>query len=317
MTVFLDFEKDIADIEGKIEELRRLSDRGDINIVEEISRLQMKVDRLVRQKYTTLSPWQKVQVARHPDRPQYFDYLEALVEDFVPMAGDRCFGDDKAIIGGVGRFAGQSVVVIGQQKGNDVESRVRHNFGMAQPEGYRKARRLMEFADRFNLPVITFVDSMGAFPGIEAEERGQAEAIAKGIEACLRLKVPLITIIIGQGMSGGAIAIAASNAVIMLEHAVYAVISPEGCASILWRSASEAMKAAEAQKLTAQDLFALGIIDDIIKEPVGGAHRNKNEMIASVGIALEKTLATYRSLKGEELIRHRQDKFLAMGSRGL
>lgn len=317
MTVFLDFEKDIADIEGKIEELRRLSDRGDINIVEEISRLQMKVDRLVRQKYTTLSPWQKVQVARHPDRPQFFDYLEALVEDFVPMAGDRCFGDDKAIIGGVGRFAGQSVVVIGQQKGNDVESRVRHNFGMAQPEGYRKAKRLMEFADRFHLPVITFVDSMGAFPGIEAEERGQAEAIAKGIETCLRLKVPLITIIIGQGMSGGAIAIAASNAVIMLEHAVYAVISPEGCASILWRSASEAMKAAEAQKLTAQDLFALGIIDDIIKEPVGGAHRNKKEMIASVGIALEKTLATYRSLKGEELIRHRQDKFLAMGSRGL
>lgn len=317
MTVFLDFEKPIADIEGKIEELRHLSDQGDLNIVEEISRLQLKVDRMIRQTYSTLTPWQKVLVARHQERPQFFDYVDALVEDFMPMAGDRCFGDDKAIIGGIGRFAGQSVVVIGQQKGNDVESRVKHNFGMAQPEGYRKAKRLMEFADRFSLPVITFVDSMGAFPGIEAEERGQAEAIAKGIESCLRLKVPLITIIIGQGMSGGAIAIAASNAVLMLEHAVYAVISPEGCASILWRSASEATKAAEAQKLTAQDLFALGIIDRIIPEPLGGAHRNKKEIIHSVKVALEKTLETYRSFKGDDLVRHRQDKFLGMGSKGL
>lgn len=317
MTVFLDFEKPIADIEGKIEELRHLSDQGDINIVEEISRLQSKVDRMVRQTYSTLTPWQKVQVARHQERPQFFDYMNALIEDFMPMAGDRCFGDDKAIVGGVGRFSGQSVVVIGQQKGNDVESRVKHNFGMAQPEGYRKATRLMEFADRFGLPVITFVDSMGAFPGIEAEERGQAEAIAKGIQSCLRLKVPLVTVVIGQGMSGGAIAIAASNAVLMLEHAVYAVISPEGCASILWRSASEATKAAEAQRLTAQDLFALGIIDRIIPEPLGGAHRNRKEVMQSVKVALEKTLETYRTFKGEDLVRHRQDKFLSMGSKGL
>lgn len=317
MTVFLEFEKPIADLEGKIEGLRHLSSQGDVNIVDEISKLQGKSDRLLYQTYSNLTPWQKVQVARHPERPQFFDYLNALVEDFVPMAGDRCFGDDKAIIGGLGRVAGRSVMVIGQQKGDDVESRVKHNFGMARPEGYRKAVRLMKLADKFNLPVITFVDTAGAFPGIDAEERGQAEAIAKGTQTCLRIKVPLVTVIIGEGMSGGAIGIAAANSVIMLEHSVYAVISPEGCASILWRSATKAPEAAEAQKLTAQDLFSLGVIDRIIPEPMGGAHRNRQEVISAVGIALDQTLRMFGGMDGEGLLRHRHDRFLGMGSKGL
>ncbi len=317
MTVFLEFEKPIADLEGKIEGLRHLSNQGDINIVDEISKLQGKSDRLLYQTYSHLTPWQKVQVARHPERPQFFDYLNALVEDFVPLAGDRCFGEDKAIIGGMGRVAGRSVMVIGQQKGNDVESRVKHNFGMARPEGYRKAVRLMKLADKFNLPVITFVDTAGAFPGIDAEERGQAEAIAKGTQTCLRIKVPLITVIIGEGMSGGAIGIAAANSVIMLEHSVYAVISPEGCASILWRSATKAPEAAEAQKLTAQDLFRLGVIDRIIPEPMGGAHRNRQEVISAVGIALDQSLRMFGGMDGEGLLRHRHDRFLGMGSKGL
>lgn len=317
MTVYLDFEKPIADLEGKIEELRHLSNKGDINIVEEISKLQNKADRLLRQTYANLSPWNKVQLARHPERPQFLDYLNILIEDFMPLAGDRCFAEDQAIVGGIGRFRGQSVVVIGQHKGNDVESRIKHNFGMAKPEGYRKAKRLMELANRFHLPVITFVDSMGAYPGIEGEERGQSEAIAKCIETCLRLKVPLITAIIGEGMSGGAIAIAASNSIIMLEHAVYAVISPEGCASILWRSASRASEAAEAQKLTAQDLYTLKIIDQIIPEPLGGAHRHKQTVIEDVGRALESILLSYAKFDGEELVRLRHEKFLAMGVRGL
>jgi acetyl-CoA carboxylase carboxyl transferase subunit alpha len=317
MTVFLEFEKPIADLEGKIEELRHLASRGDINIVDEISKLQGKVDRLLRQTYGSLTPWQKVQVARHPERPQYFDYLNELLEDFVPLAGDRCFGDDKAIIGGLGRLGGRTVMVIGQQRGNDVESRVKHNFGMARPEGYRKAVRLMKLADKFNIPVITFVDSMGAFPGIDAEERGQAEAIAKGTQTCLRIKVPLITVIIGEGMSGGAIGIAAANSVIMLEHSVYAVISPEGCASILWRSATKASEAAEAQKLTAQDLYGLGVIDRIVPEPMGGAHRNRKEVISAVGAALEQSLQIFGGMDGEGLLRHRHDRFLGMGSKGL
>lgn len=314
MTVFLTFEKPIADLEGKIEELRHLSSQGDLNIIDEISKLQGKVDRLVRQTYSGLTPWQKVQVARHPDRPQYFDYLNELVEDFVPLAGDRCFGEDRAIIGGLGRIGGRSVMVIGQQKGNDVESRVKHNFGMARPEGYRKAGRLMELADRFQIPIVTFIDSAGAYPGIDAEERGQAEAIAYGTQTCLRVRVPLITVIIGEGMSGGAIGIAAANSVLMLEHAVYAVISPEGCASILWRSATKAAEAAEAQKLTAQDLYGLGVIDRIIQEPMGGAHRNRKDTIRSVGHALEESLKMFRDMDGDALLRHRHDKFLGMGS---
>lgn len=317
MTVFLDFEKPIADLEGKIEELRHLSSHGDINIVDEISKLQMKVDRLLSQTYSNLSAWQKVQVARHPERPQFFDYLNELVEDFVPLAGDRCFGEDKAIIGGLGRIAGRSAMIIGQQKGNDVESRVKHNFGMARPEGYRKAVRLMKLADKFNIPVITFVDTAGAYPGIDAEERGQAEAIAKGTQTCLRIKVPLVTVIIGEGMSGGAIGIAAANSVIMLEHAVYAVISPEGCASILWRSATKAPEAAEAQKLTAQDLYTLGVIDRIVPEPMGGAHRNHKEVINAIGKALEQSLSVFSGMDGEGLLRHRHDRFLGMGSKGL
>ncbi len=317
MAVFLDFEKPVAEMEGKIEELRHLSSKGDLNIVEEISRLQSKVDRMLRQIYANLTPWQKVQVARHPNRPQFFDYLNSIVTDFLPLAGDRCFAEDQAIIGGLGKIGSQSVMVIGQQKGNDLETRVKHNFGMAKPEGYRKAVRLMEMADRFNLPIVTFVDTAGAYPGIDAEERGQAEAIAKSIESCLRVKVPLISIIIGEGGSGGAIAIAAANAVLMLENSVYSVISPEGCASILWRSATKASEAAEAQKLTAQDLYGLGVIDKILPEPVGGAHREPKAAIEAVTREIEHYISTFSKMDGEALLRHRYDKFLVMGSRGV
>lgn len=315
MSIFLDFEKPVAEMEGKINELRHLSSKGDLNIVEEISRLQSKVDRLLRQIYSNLTPWQKVQVARHPDRPQFFNYLNAMVTDFLPLAGDRCFSDDQAIIGGIGRIGSKTAMIIGQQKGNDLESRVKHNFGMAKPEGYRKAIRLMELADRFSLPIVTFVDTAGAYPGIDAEERGQAEAIAKSIETCLRVKVPLISVIIGEGGSGGAIAIAAANAVIMLEHSVYSVISPEGCASILWRSATKAADAAEAQKLTAQDLYGLGVIDKILSEPIGGAHRDPQTAIEKVAREIEHYITTFSNMDGEALLRHRYDKFLAMGSR--
>ncbi|WP_010299576.1 acetyl-CoA carboxylase carboxyltransferase subunit alpha [Candidatus Odyssella thessalonicensis] len=317
MAVFLDFEKPVAEMEGKIEELRHLSSQGDLNIVEEISRLQSKVDRMLRQLYANLTPWQKVQVARHPNRPQFLSYLNAIVKDFLPLSGDRCFADDQAIIGGIGRIGTRSVMVIGQQKGNDLESRVKHNFGMAKPEGYRKAIRLMQLADRFALPIVTFIDTAGAYPGIDAEERGQAEAIAKSIETCLRVKVPLISIVIGEGGSGGAIAIAAANAVLMLEHSVYSVISPEGCASILWRSATKAPEAAEAQKLTAQDLYGLGITDKILSEPIGGAHRNPEAVIETVAREIEHYITTFANMDGEALLRHRYDKFLAMGSRGL
>lgn len=317
MAVFLDFEKPVAEMEGKIEELRHLSSQGDLNIVEEISRLQSKVDRMLRQLYANLTPWQKVQVARHPNRPQFLNYLNAIVKDFLPLSGDRCFSDDQAIIGGIGCIGSRSVMVIGQQKGNDLESRVKHNFGMAKPEGYRKAIRLMQLADRFALPIVTFIDTAGAYPGIDAEERGQAEAIAKSIETCLRVKVPLISIVIGEGGSGGAIAIAAANAVLMLEHSVYSVISPEGCASILWRSATKAPEAAEAQKLTAQDLYGLAITDKILAEPIGGAHRNPEAVIETVAREIEHYIATFANMDGEALLRHRYDKFLAMGSRGL
>lgn len=316
MTKFLDFEKPIADLEGKIEELRHISGR-DLNIVDEVARLQNKADRMLRQTYQTLTPWQKVQVARHPDRPKFFDYLDMLVDDFMPLSGDRVFGEDCAIIGGFGKLLGRSVMIIGQQKGHDTETRVKHNFGMPKPEGYRKAQRLMRLADRFNLPVITFVDTAGAFPGIEAEERGQAEAIASCIQVCLDIKVPLLTVIIGEGGSGGAIAIAAGNTILMLEHAIYSVISPEGCASILWRSSTKASEAAEAQKLTAQDLIQLGIIDKIIPEPVGGAHRHKAAILRQVKETIEGALVPLMAISGDQLRKDRRDKFINMGKKGL
>lgn len=316
MTKFLDFEKPIADLEGKIEELRHISGR-DLNIVDEVARLQNKADRMLRQTYQTLTPWQKVQVARHPDRPKFFDYLNALVDDFMPLSGDRLFAEDCAIIGGFGKLLGRSVMIIGQQKGHDTESRIKHNFGMPKPEGYRKAQRLMRLADRFNLPVITFVDTAGAFPGIEAEERGQAEAIASCIQVCLDIKVPLLSVVIGEGGSGGAIAIAAANTILMLEHAVYSVISPEGCASILWRSASKAAEAAEAQKLTAQDLIQLGIIDKIIPEPIGGAHRHKAAILRQVKETIEGALVPLMAIDRNQLQKDRRDKFIKMGQKGL
>jgi acetyl-CoA carboxylase carboxyl transferase subunit alpha len=314
---FLDFEKPIAELEAKIEDLRHLTDSGDLNIADEVRRLQDKVEKLLRAIYAKLTPAQKVQVARHPNRPHCLDYVKALMTDFTPLAGDRLFGEDRALIGGLGRFRGRSVVVIGQEKGHDTESRVRHNFGMAKPEGYRKAQRLMQMADRFNLPIISLVDTAGAFPGVSAEERGQAEAIAKSIETCLRLSVPMAAAVIGEGGSGGAIAIAAADRVLMLEHAIYSVISPEGCASILWRSAANAADAAQALRLTAQDLKELGVIDTVVSEPVGGAHRRPDEMIRQLGNALESCFESMRGQDGETLRRLRRQKYLAMGQKGL
>ena len=310
---FLDFEKPIAELEGKIEELRHLSDDGEISIVDEVERLQTRVDRQLDQTYSKLSPWQKVQVARHSGRPHCLDYVKGLITEFTPLAGDRGYAEDNAIIGGLGRFEGQSVVVIGQEKGHDTESRVKHNFGMARPEGYRKAQRLMHLADRFGLPVITFVDTAGAYPGIGAEERGQAQAIARSIEVCLELNVPIISLVIGEGGSGGAIAIAAANRVLMLEHSVYSVISPEGCASILWRDGGHATDAANALKLTAQDLLALGVIDEVIPEPLGAAHRDGEAAIAAAGQAIRNSLAGLKGLDGAALRQQRRDKFLKMG----
>jgi len=310
---FLDFEKPIAELEGKIEELRHLSDDGEISIVDEVERLQTRVDRQLDQTYSKLSPWQKVQVARHPGRPHCLDYVRGLITEFTPLAGDRGYAEDNAIIGGLGRFEGQSVVVIGQEKGHDTESRVKHNFGMVRPEGYRKAQRLMHLADRFGLPVITFVDTAGAYPGIGAEERGQAQAIARSIEVCLELTVPIVSLVIGEGGSGGAIAIAAANRVLMLEHSVYSVISPEGCASILWRDGGHATDAANALKLTAQDLLALGVIDEVIPEPLGAAHRDGEAAIAAAGQAIRNSLAGLKGLDGAALRQQRRDKFLKMG----
>lgn len=310
---FLNFEKPIAELEGKIEELRHLSDDGEISIVEEIERLQTRVDRQLGQTYAKLTPWQKVQVARHPGRPHCLDYIKGLITDFTPLAGDRGYAEDNAIIGGLGRFGAHSVIVMGQEKGHDTESRVKHNFGMARPEGYRKAQRLMHLADRFGLPVITFVDTAGAYPGIGAEERGQAEAIARSIEVCLELQVPIVSLVIGEGGSGGAIAIAAANRVLMLEHSVYSVISPEGCASILWRDGGHATDAANALKLTAQDLLELGAIDEVIPEPVGAAHRNCDATIKAAGAAIQKCLSGLAGLNGPALRQQRREKFLKMG----
>jgi acetyl-CoA carboxylase carboxyl transferase subunit alpha len=316
MQNYLDFEKPIADLEGKIEELRHLSDDGDINIAEEVGRLQSKADRMLRQTYAKLSAWQKTQVARHADRPHFSDYVGALIEDFTPLAGDRAYAEDRAIVGGIGRFRGYTAMVMGHEKGGDTSRRVAHNFGMARPEGYRKAERLMKLADRFRLPVITLVDTPGAYPGIGAEERGQAEAIASCIETCLRVEVPLISAIIGEGGSGGAIALAAGDRVIMLEHSVYSVISPEGCASILWRSRDYSEQAAEALKLTAQDLLKLGVVDEVVSEPLGGAHRDGKAVIEAVGDKLEQALLELLP-GGPDLRGRRREKFLAMGRKGL
>jgi len=317
MRHFLDFEKPIAELESRIEGLRHLSNAGDINIEEEVARLETKANRLLRAAYQKLSPWQKVQVARHPERPHSSHYIARLVTEFTPLAGDRGFAEDRAIIGGLGRFRGYSAVILAHEKGSDTESRVRHNFGMAKPEGYRKARRLMEMAERFGLPVIAFVDTAGAYPGIEAEARGQAEAIARSIETCLDIRVPFIAAIIGEGGSGGAIALAAANSVLMLEHSVYSVISPEGCSSILWRSAENAAEAAEALKLTAQDLLKLGIIDEVVPEPLGGAHRIPEDAITSLGLSIEEALKPLLGLDPAALRAQRREKFVNMGKRGL
>jgi len=313
----LDFEKPIAELEGKIEELRHLSDSGDVNIADEVGRLQGKVDKLLRSTYAKLSPWQKTLVARHPERPHAMDYVGALIEDFTPLAGDRCFAEDRAVIGGLGRFRGASVMVIGNEKGRDTDSRIYHNFGMARPEGYRKARRLMEMAGHFGIPVVTLIDTPGAYPGIDAEARGQAEAIARSIETCLDIRVPLISVIIGEGGSGGAIALAAGNTVLMLEHAIYSVISPEGCASILWRSGEAAKDAAEALKLTAQDLHRLGVVDQVVGEPMGGAHRSRQAMFQTLATALDNALREFSGIEGGILRARRREKILAMGRAGV
>ena len=314
---FLDFEKPIAELEGKIEELRHLTGSGGVNIADEVARLQGKVEKLLVQVYTKLTPWQKTQVARHHDRPHAVDYIEGLIEDFTPRAGDRQFAEDPAVIGGLGRFKGASVVVIGNEKGSGTDGRLKHNFGMARPEGYRKAQRLMKLADNFHLPVITLIDTPGAYPGVDAEARGQAEAIARSIEICIGLKVPVVSVIIGEGGSGGAMALAAANKVLMQEHAIYSVISPEGCASILWRDGDKAEEAAEALKLTAGDLLELGVIDTIIPEPLGGAHRTRQAAIDTVGSAIQDALNELSGLDGGVLKSRRRDKFLEMGTKGL
>ncbi len=318
MRQYLEFEKPVAELESKIEDLRRMTaSPGEINIADEVAKLSVKADTQLKAIYAKLSPWQKTQVARHAERPKALNVIAALIEDFTPLAGDRAFADDAAIVGGMGRFRGRAVMVIGTEKGTDTETRLKHNFGMAKPEGYRKAKRLMELAGKFNLPILTFVDTSGAFPGIEAEARGQAEAIARGIEACLDAPVPLVATIIGEGGSGGAIALAAGNTVLMYEHAIYSVISPEGCASILWRDAAQAATAAEAMRITAQDLKKLGLIDEIVPEPVGGAHRDPEAALAALGDAVERALDPLLGQKPEALKAKRREKFLAMGKLGL
>ena len=317
MRHFLDFEKPIAELEGKIEELRRMQEPGGLNIAEEVARLTDKADKQLRATYAKLTPWQKALVARHPNRPKALDYLRGLLTEYTPLAGDRAFGEDAAVVGGLGRFQGRAVMAIGTEKGDDTESRVAHNFGMARPEGYRKARRLIELAGRFSLPILTFVDTAGAFPGVEAEARGQAEAIARSIEACLEAPVPIVATIIGEGGSGGAIALAAGDRVLMLEHAIYSVISPEGCASILWRDAAQASVAAEALRLTAEDLRALRLVDQVVPEPLGGAHRSAEATLHAVGEAIQAALLPLCGMDGPALVARRREKFLAMGREGL
>src|SRR5579871_2337284 len=314
MRSYLDFEKPVAELEAKIEELRALQEEGDaIAIGEEIGRIEAKAAQALEDLYGALTPWQKTQVARHPQRPHCLDYIAALIADFTPLAGDRKHGEDAAIIGGFGRFAGESVCVIGHEKGSDTENRLKHNFGMARPEGYRKAVRLMQLADRFDIPVIALIDTAGAYPGIGAEERGQAEAIARSTEACLEIGVPNVAAIIGEGGSGGAIAIATANRVMMMEHSIYSVISPEGAASILWRDSAKAQDAATNMKITAQDLVRFGVVDTIVPEPTGGAHRDGSAAIAAVGEAIGSALSDLRGLDRSTIIRMRREKFTAIG----
>lgn len=316
---YLDFEKPVADLEGKILELKALSESGEaVDVAEEIARLEKRSRDALNDIYKALTPWQKAQVARHPDRPHCMDYVRALFTDFTPLAGDRAFGEDRAVVAGFARFKGEAIAVIGQEKGNDTQSRLKHNFGMARPEGYRKAVRVMDLADRFGIPVVTLVDTAGAYPGIGAEERGQAEAIARCTSKCLALKVPNVSVIIGEGGSGGAVALATANKVMMLEHSIYSVITPEGCASILWKDSEKMREAAEAMRLTAQDLHELGVIDRIIPEPKGGAQRGRDAAIKAVGEALEKELESLmKKAKGDTLKQDRRKKFLAMGAKGL
>lgn len=317
MSVVLDFEKSIGELESKLAELRHMASTGEMNITPEVQRLQDKTNKLLEKTYKSLTPWQKVQVARHPERPHTTNYIDKLITDFTPLAGDRTFGEDTAIVGGLGKFRGHSVVVMGHEKGRDTDLRIKHNFGMPRPEGYRKAARLMQLANRFNLPILTFVDTAGAHPGIDAEERGQSEALARCLEVSATVKVPILTTIIGEGGSGGAVALAFSNVIMMLEHSIYSVISPEGCASILWRTRDKKEEAAIAQKLTAQDLKKFGIIDEIIPEPLGGAQRNPLPIIEAVGNALEKALKPFLSLDGKTICSRRRAKFLAMGRVGM
>jgi acetyl-CoA carboxylase carboxyl transferase subunit alpha len=316
MLAFLDFESPLADLEGKIAELRAMA-QGDkaVSIADEVRALEKKSAKILADLYKDLTPWQKTQVARHPDRPHALAYISTLITDYVPLAGDRKFAEDEAVVGGLGRFEGQSVVVIGQEKGSDTASRLKHNWGMARPEGYRKAVRLMEMADRFGLPVVTFVDTSGAFPGVDAEERGQAEAIARSTDCCLSLGVPMVSVVIGEGGSGGAIAIATANSVLMLEHSIYSVISPEGAASILWRDGTRAKDAATALKLTAQDLKRFGIIDEIIPEPLGGAQRDVVKAISDTGAAISRILRGYSGMTADRVREQRKEKFLSIGQK--
>ena len=318
MTLYLDFEKPLAEIEGKAEELRAMArDNPEMDVAKEAAALDKKAGELLTSLYANLAPWRKCQVARHPERPHCIDYIAALFTEFTPLAGDRNFADDHSVMGGMARFNDMPVMVIGHEKGNDTKSRIARNFGMARPEGYRKAIRLMDLADRFGLPVITLVDTPGAYPGKGAEERGQSEAIARSTEKCLALKVPLISVIIGEGGSGGAVAFASANRVAMLEHSVYSVISPEGCASLLWKDSDKMREAAEALRLTAKDLQELGICDKIIAEPKGGAHRDPAMAVKAVGEALKSMLAELTGKSGDKLRKDRRDKYLALGSKGL
>lgn len=314
MQTYLDFEKSIAELESRIRDVKALDSGDESNIADEVIRLETKLDKLLRSTYANLSSWDKIKVARHPDRPHLSDYIENLFTDFMPLSGDRGFSDDHAIIGGIGRFNGQSVMVVGHEKGSDTQSRIKHNFGMARPEGFRKAIRLFELASQFNIPIITFVDTAGAYPGVGAEERGQAEAIARSTEACLAVKVPLISVIIGEGGSGGAVALAVGNKVLMMEHAVYSVISPEGCASILWRTNEKAEDAANALKITAQDLHKLEVVDEVIAEPIGGAHRDHEKTMKAVGKSLDNALMELSAMSANKIKESRNEKFLNMGN---
>ncbi|MBT0959250.1 acetyl-CoA carboxylase carboxyltransferase subunit alpha [Alphaproteobacteria bacterium KMM 3653] len=318
MTNYLDFEKPLADIEGKAEELRAMARaNSEMDIEAEAKALDAKSAALLQELYSSLTPWRKCQVARHPARPHCLDYIDALFTEFTPLAGDRNFADDHAVIGGMARLNDQPVVVIGHEKGNDTASRLKRNFGMARPEGYRKAVRLMDLADRFKLPVVSLVDTAGAYPGIGAEERGQSEAIARSTQKCLQIGVPLVSVIIGEGGSGGAVAFASANRLIMLEHSIYSVISPEGCASILWKDSDKMREAAEALRLTAQDLKSLGVCDQIVAEPIGGAQRHQKDVIEAVGRAIARNLAEMKKHTPEDLRKQRREKFLSIGSKGL